>query len=56
MNSRRLTHLDEQGRARMVDVSEKPVSTRAARARARLRMSADTAAAVRDGSARRARC
>ena len=50
MTSGRLTHLDEQGRARMVDVSEKPVSTRTARARARLRMSAAAAAAVRDGS------
>ena len=50
MSSGRLTHLDDQGRARMVDVSEKPVSTRAARARARLRMSVDSAAAVRDGS------
>jgi cyclic pyranopterin monophosphate synthase len=50
MSSGRLTHLDEQGRARMVDVSEKQVSARAARARARLRMSGDTAAAVRDGS------
>jgi cyclic pyranopterin phosphate synthase len=46
----RLTHLDEQGRARMVDVGEKPTSTRIARARARVRMSASAAAAVRDGS------
>jgi cyclic pyranopterin monophosphate synthase len=50
VSSGRLTHLDEQGRARMVDVSEKPVSDRAARARARLRMSPGAAAAVRDGS------
>jgi cyclic pyranopterin phosphate synthase len=48
--SGRLTHLDEDGRARMVDVSDKPVSTRIARARARLRMSRDAAEAVRDGS------
>jgi cyclic pyranopterin phosphate synthase len=46
----RLTHLDEQGRARMVDVSDKATTTRTARARARLRMSPETAAAVRDGS------
>jgi cyclic pyranopterin phosphate synthase len=46
----RLTHLDEQGRARMVDVSDKPATTRTARARARLRMSTGTAQAVRDGS------
>ena len=50
MKGPRLTHLDEQGRARMVDVSEKPASARSARARARLRMSAQAAAAVRDGS------
>ncbi len=48
--SGRLTHLDEHGRARMVDVSDKPVSTRIARARARLRMSTGAAEAVRDGS------
>jgi cyclic pyranopterin phosphate synthase len=48
--SDRLTHLDEDGRARMVDVSDKPVSTRVARARARLRMSRRAAEAVRDGS------
>jgi len=29
-----LTHLDEQGRARMVDVGAKPVTARMARARA----------------------
>ncbi|HEY8284275.1 MAG TPA: cyclic pyranopterin monophosphate synthase MoaC, partial [Chloroflexota bacterium] len=29
-----LTHLDESGRARMVDVSDKPVSTREATAEA----------------------
>jgi cyclic pyranopterin phosphate synthase len=34
----KLTHLDEKGRARMVDVSEKPVTRREARASARLRM------------------
>ncbi len=50
MSEPRLTHLDEQGRARMVDVSDKPATTRTARARARLRMSAGTAEAVRDGS------
>jgi len=48
--SGRLTHLDEDGRARMVDVGEKAPSRRVARARARLRMSPDAAAAVRDGS------
>lgn len=46
-----LTHLDEQGRARMVDVGDKPVSDRRAVARATVRMSAATAVAVRDGDA-----
>ena len=38
----KLTHLDEQGRARMVDVSDKAVTRREARAGARLRMQAAT--------------
>src|SRR6185312_15131524 len=50
VSSQRLTHLDEDGRARMVDVSGKASSARTARARARLRMAPETAAAVRDGS------
>lgn len=45
----RLTHLGEDGRARMVDVGAKPVSERRARARARLRMSPRTARAVAVG-------
>jgi cyclic pyranopterin monophosphate synthase len=44
-----LTHLDEQGRARMVDVAAKPVTDRRARARARVRMSPEAAAAVAAG-------
>ena len=48
--SRRLTHLDEHGRARMVDVGGKPRSDRSAIARARVRMSVQAAEAVRDGS------
>jgi cyclic pyranopterin phosphate synthase len=47
----RLTHLDEQGAARMVDVSGKPVTERAAVARAVVRMSPDTARAVQAGDA-----
>ena len=50
MSAPRLTHLDESGRARMVDVSDKTASLRMARARARVRMSRATAEAVRDGS------
>lgn len=46
---RSLTHLDHAGRARMVDIQDKPVSERVARARARVRMSAATAAAVLAG-------
>ncbi len=41
-----LTHLDEQGRARMVDVGGKVVSERICTARAELLMSAETLAAV----------
>ena len=46
-----LTHLDEHGRARMVDVGVKPVTERAAVARAVVRMSPATAAAVQRGDA-----
>jgi len=46
-----LTHLDESGRARMVDVGAKAVTDRRAVARAVVRMSADTAAAVARGDA-----
>jgi cyclic pyranopterin monophosphate synthase len=46
-----LTHLDEQGRARMVDVGAKPASERRALARALVRVSAETAAAVQRGEA-----
>jgi cyclic pyranopterin phosphate synthase len=46
-----LTHLDEQGQARMVDVGDKPVSERAAVARAVVRMRPETAAAVAAGDA-----
>lgn len=42
------SHLDEQGRARMVDVSGKPVSRRTAVAEGRLRMQDATLAAIRD--------
>ena len=46
-----LTHLDEAGRARMVDVGGKDVTARRALARAVVRMAPATAAAVRDGDA-----
>ena len=46
-----LTHVDATGSARMVDVGSKPVAQRHARARARVRMSPQTAAAVAAGNA-----
>jgi cyclic pyranopterin phosphate synthase len=46
----RLTHLDDAGNARMVDVGAKPETERVARARARVRMSPDSARAVQDGN------
>jgi len=46
-----LTHLDESGRARMVDVGEKPATERRAVARATVRVSAQTAGKVRAGDA-----
>src|SRR6267154_4794825 len=42
-----LTHIDEHGRARMVDTSEKTVTARRAIASARVVMSASTVAAIR---------
>ncbi len=47
----RLTHLDDAGSARMVDVGAKPETQRRATARARVRMSAQTAAALAAGDA-----
>jgi cyclic pyranopterin phosphate synthase len=44
-----LTHLGEDGRARMVDVGAKPATERRATARARLRMAPSTARAVERG-------
>src|SRR5213596_1416899 len=46
-----LTHLDESGAARMVDVSAKEVTRRRAVARAFVRMAPETAAAVAAGDA-----
>lgn len=46
----RLTHLDSQGQARMVDVGGKPETARSATASGRIRMSPEALAAVRDGS------
>ena len=46
-----LSHLDSAGRARMVDVGDKPESDRRARARAVVRMSPDNATVVARGDA-----
>lgn len=46
-----LTHLDEHGAARMVDVGAKPETERAAVARATVRVSRETAALVAAGDA-----
>jgi len=46
-----LTHLDSAGRARMVDVGEKPATERRAVARAVVRVSSQTARAVLVGNA-----
>ena len=46
----KLTHLDSQGQARMVDVGGKPETARSATATGRIRMSPEALAAVRDGS------
>lgn len=46
----RLSHLDEQGRARMVDVSAKPDTRRVAVAEGLVRMRAETLALVRESN------
>lgn len=45
-----LTHLDAQGKARMVDVGGKAATQRVAVASGRIRMSAEALAAIRDGA------
>ncbi|MPZ88043.1 MAG: cyclic pyranopterin monophosphate synthase MoaC [Nitriliruptorales bacterium] len=50
MSDPELTHLDDSGRARMVDVGAKQVTQREASARALVRMAASTAAALAEGS------
>jgi cyclic pyranopterin phosphate synthase len=48
---RALTHVDERGAVRMVDVGAKPVTERRATARGMLVLSSETLALVRDGRA-----
>ena len=49
----RLTHIDETGRARMVDVSDKPVTAREAVAAGFLRMAPETLALAVSGEGRK---
>lgn len=48
-----LSHLDPEGRARMVDVGGKPAQRRAARAGGRILMNAETLALVRENGLRK---
>jgi cyclic pyranopterin phosphate synthase len=49
----RLTHLDASGQAAMVDVSEKDVTARIARAEGHVVMARETLAMIRDGNAKK---
>ena len=49
----KLSHLDNQGQAHMVDVSAKDVTTRSATARGRVLMLAETLVLLRDGLAKK---
>jgi cyclic pyranopterin phosphate synthase len=49
----RLTHLDAQGRARMVDVSDKPATAREAVAQGLVRMAPETLALALSGEAKK---
>lgn len=48
-----MTHFDASGRARMVDISGKPVTNRMARARGEIRMQPATLEAIRTSSTRK---
>lgn len=48
-----MTHVDESGTARMVDVSPKPITRRAARAGGEIRMRPETLEAVRRNTVRK---
>jgi len=49
----KLTHLDDKGQARMVDVSAKDVTTRQARACGRIVMTAETLSMITQGRAKK---
>ena len=48
-----LTHLDQKGQARMVDVGDKPVTAREAAAEGRVRMNAETFRKALDGDSKK---
>lgn len=48
-----MTHFDESGRARMVDITGKPITDRMAKARGVIRMQPDTLAAIRSGTSKK---
>ena len=50
MSARRLTHVGAGGEARMVDISDKPVSAREARAKGAVRMSREALDAIQAGN------
>lgn len=51
MNPMELTHVNEQGRARMVDVTQKEITFRQAEAEGRVRMNPETVELIRTGGA-----
>jgi cyclic pyranopterin phosphate synthase len=51
--ARKLTHIDEDGAARMVDISAKPASYREATATGRIDMSAEAITAIRAGTVKK---
>jgi len=53
MSSTRLTHIDDTGAARMVDVSAKDVTSRVARAGGRVFMKPETLRAILDNTAKK---
>ena len=48
-----MTHFDEAGRARMVDISGKPITERMAKATGMIRMKRETLEAIRSGTAKK---
>ncbi|MGH2544194.1 MAG: cyclic pyranopterin monophosphate synthase MoaC [Ardenticatenaceae bacterium] len=53
MDDEKLTHVDDEGRAQMVDVGEKAVTERVAVARGRVRMQPETLRLIQEGALRK---